>query len=181
MRLSTKTLAMLKQEARLIDLYRDHLQNESLTGIVTDFTDDFVYLSLFDDGGAANGISVVWRSDVTRIRWGGNERDSIATLVKASGAQPVAPKLQLDSLEAVLRSVRAAFGYVNVMTERMDDGMCFIGEIEELDAETLVLQTYGTFSCRDRSHLMLDIDEITRVDADARYERSVHYLATMQG
>jgi hypothetical protein len=181
MRQSTRTLTMLKQEARLVDLYRDRLQNESLTGIVTDFTDHFVYLSLFDDGGGANGISVVWRSDVTRIRWGGNERDSIATLVKASGAQPVAPKLQLDTVETMLRSVRAAFGYVNVMTERMDSGITFIGEIEELDAETLVLQTYGTFLSRDRSHLMLDIDEITRVDADARYERSVHYLATMQG
>lgn len=179
MRLSTKTFAMLRQEGCLLDLYRDHLQNESLTGIITDFTDDFIYLSLFDDSGAANGISVVWRRDVTRIRWGGNERDSIATLVKACGAQPVAPKLQLDSLETVLRSVRAAFGYVNVMTERMDNSITFIGEIQELDAETLVLQTYGTFSSRGRSHLMLDIDEITRVDADARYERSVYYLATM--
>ncbi len=179
MRLSTKTLTMLKQEARLLDLYRDHLDSESLTGVVTDFTDDFVYLSLFEDSGAANGISVVWRRDVTRIRWGGNERDSISALVKASGAQPVAPKLQLGSLDSVLRSVRAAFGYVNVMTERMDNSITFIGEIQELDAETLVLQTYGTFSSRDRSHLMLDIDEITRVDADARYERSVHYLATM--
>lgn len=75
--------------------------------------------------------------------------------------------------------MRAAFGYVNVMTERMNSSITFIGEIQELDAETLVLQTYGTFSCRDRSHLMLDIDEITRVDADARYERSVRYLATM--
>lgn len=178
MRLTTKILQSLRESQEIVDLYRDYLSSESLTGVVTDVSDDFLYLSLFDDSGAANGIAVCYRSDITRLRWGGNERASIATLVSASGAKPVAPKLKLETIESVLRSVRAAFGYVNVLTERMNSDITFIGEIEELDAESLLLQTYGTFSSRDRSRLLLRLDDITRVDADARYERSVRLLAT---
>lgn len=178
MRLTTRTLQSLRESQEIVDAYRDYLSSESITGVVSGFSDDFLYLSLFDNGGTANGIAVCYRSDITRLRWGGNERDSIATLIHASGAKPSAPKLKLETIESVLRSVRAAFGYVNVLTERMDDDITFIGEIEELDAESLLLQTYGTFSSRDRSRLLLRLDDITRVDADARYERSVRLLAT---
>lgn len=179
MRLTSRTLESLRESQEIVDLYRDYLTSESLSGVVTDFSEDFLYLSLFDpESGDANGIAVCYRGDVTRLRWGGNEREAHAALVRASGAKPTAPKLKLETIESVLRSVRAAFGYVNVLTERMNNDITFIGEIEELDAESLLLQTYGTFSTRDRSRLLLRLDDITRVDADARYERSVRFLAT---
>lgn len=177
MAVADQTLRLLKISQEIVDVWRDRSSNGSLIGVVTDFSDEFLYLSLFSEAGMANGIAIVFRRDVTRIRWSGNERGSIAQLVAASGARPARPQVVLDSIQAVLRSVSTAFGYVNVLTEHLDDSITFIGEIIELDRDSLVLETYGTFSTRDRSKLWLSCADITRVDADATYERSVSYLA----
>lgn len=178
---ATRALQLLKQRQDHVDLYRDHVCSESLSGVVTDYSDDFVYLSLFADSGFPNGVAVCRRDDITRLRWDGNERRSIAELVAAAGSRPTAPPLVLDSIHSILHSVAAAFGYVNVLTERMDDSVTFIGEIVEMDEDSLVLNTFGTFSSRDRSRLILNISDITRVDADAAYEKSVAYLAKKEG
>lgn len=180
MAVADKIFAILKLSQEIVDLHRDHLSDESLTGVVADFSDEFVYLSLFSDAGLANGICVVYRADITRMRWSGNERRSIAQLVEASGAKAERPPVALDSIQSVLRSVSAAFGYVNVLIERANDSITFIGEIVELDHDSLVLETYGTFTSRDRGKLMLACDEITRVDAGAAYEKSVSYLASLK-
>lgn len=177
MTIADQTLRLLKIGQEIVEVWRGRISNESLTGVVSDFSDEFLYLSLFSEAGLANGIVIVFRRDVTRIRWSGNERAAIAQLVTASGAKPARPPVVLDSIQAVLRSVSNAFGYVNVLTEHLDDSITFIGEIIELDWDTLLLETYGTFSSRDRSRLLLSCADITRVDADAAYERSVAYLA----
>lgn len=177
MAVADKILRELKSSQALVDVYRDGLGKESLTGVVTDFSDALLYLSLFTESGDANGISIVFRDDVTRMRWLGNERKSIESLIQAAGSKPVRPRIMLDSIQSVLKGVAESFGYVNVLIERIDDSMTFIGEIAELDQDSLVLDAYGTFSTRDRSRLYLCCSDLTRVDADAAYERSVALLA----
>lgn len=59
MSIQLKTLKKLKESQTSVDLYRDHLNNESLTGVVTDYSSSFVYLSLFSDAGLSNGIATV--------------------------------------------------------------------------------------------------------------------------
>lgn len=181
MTIADQMLRVLKIGQEIVEVWRRRISSESLIGVVSDFSDEFLYLSLFSEAGAANGIAILFRRDITRIRWSGNERRSITELVAASGAKPTRPPMILDSMQTVLRSVSDAFGYVNVLTEHLDDSITFIGEIVELDEDSLLLETYGTFSTRDRSKLLLCCDDITRVDADAAYERSVSYLARMSG
>ena len=171
-----KTFEKLKQDQNLIDLYRDHLSNESLTGVVTDFSDTFVYLSLFRDEGLPNGIAVVYITDVTRIRWGGNARLSISQLITANGATPLTPAINLTSLREVIESIQAQFGYVNILTEHMNDAVTFIAEVEEIDDQAVVLHGYGTMDTRDRSHMLLYLANISRIDAEAPYEKSIHNL-----
>ncbi len=178
---SDQLLRTLKISQEIVEVWRSRLTNESLTGVVSDFSREFLYLSLYSEGGTANGIAIVFRRDITRMRWAGNERASIAVLVAASGAKPTRPPVVLDSIQTVLRSVSDSFGYVNVLTEQIDDSITFIGEIVELDMYGLLLEAFGTFSSRDRSKLLLSCDDITRVDADATYERSVSYLAKTSG
>ena len=172
-----KSLESLMNDQCVVDLYRDHLSSESLTGVISGLSEEFVHLSLISDSGLSNGLAVCFVNDLTRVRWQGNERNSILLLSKAFGSVLVAPKLKLDSIGSVLRSVADAYGYVNVLTERMDSEVSFIGKVVQLDDEALLLDSFGTFSSRDRSSLLVRTNEITRVDADAPYERSVAYLS----
>ncbi|MCH8622491.1 hypothetical protein [Undibacterium sp. TS12] len=177
MTVQLETLQYLKQSQELVDLYRDRQTDESLTGVVTDYTEDFVYLSLISDSGLPNGIAVVLTDDISRIRWQGNERQSIQQLMDAKQTRPMTPVIRLDTLVDVLVSVNSAFGYVSILTENMDDGVTFIGEIKNIDAGAVLLQEFGTMTSRDRRWLMLRLDEITRVDAGAAYEEDIKFLA----
>ncbi|MFH0131937.1 hypothetical protein ACGLHS_17145 [Variovorax sp. VaC1] len=177
MSVHTEILRKLQATQALVDLYREHLDQESLTGVVSGFNETFVYLSLFGDDGLPNGISVVHRLNITRIRWGGNERVSIQELIDAKGSKAMAPVLDLESTRSVLESVQQAFGYVNVMTEGSRSSVTFIGELAEIDDQSLVLNEFGTMQTRQGGHLWLPMDEITRVDADASYERDIKFLA----
>lgn len=181
MSIEHRALQQLQISQEIVEVYRDHLTSESLIGVISGCSDIYVYLSLYSDAGTANGIAIIYRADVTRIRWAGNERRSMAELVAATGATPTRPAVSLQSLQTILEDVSKAFGYVNVLAERMDSGITFMGEIVALDEQSLLLETYGTFSSRDRSKLLLRCEEITRVDADATYERSVSFLARKAG
>lgn len=176
MSVQLSTIKRLQQKQTLVDLYRDNLNRESLTGVITDYSDAFVYLSLFSDVGLPNGIAIVYIADVTRIRWGGNERTSIEQLISAHHAMPLTPTLNLASLREAIESVQREFGYVNLLTERMNGEVTFIGEIEEIDDRTLVLHGYGTMSTRDRNHMLLNLEQISRIDAEAPYEKSIRML-----
>jgi hypothetical protein len=172
------TIEKLKQSQELIDLYRDHVSSESLTGVITDYSDTFVYLSLFSDGGSQNGIAIAYIADVTRIRWGSNELLSIKQLMTAKQSVALAPAIPLASLKDVIQSVETHFGYVNLLCERMDEDVCFIGEVVEIDEQALVLHGFGTMTSRDSSHMLLVLDNISRIDAEAPYEKSIHFLHT---
>lgn len=170
------TLESLKQRKELVDLYRDHLSSESLTGFVTEHTEEFVYLSLVSAAGLSNGIAVVFSCDVTRVRWGGNTRQSIQQLFDLKKSTPLGPALRLESLKSVLESINRLFGYVNVLTERMREDVTFIGEIDQIDETSLLLHEFGTMSGRDRHHMLLTLEQVTRVDAEAPYEKDIKLL-----
>ena len=177
MSVHTDLLLQLQTEQTLIDLYRDRLSQESLTGVVSGFTDTFVYLSLFSEDGLPNGISVVHLGDVTRIRWQGNALLSIQALIDAKASRPTVPELDLESTRSVLESVQRTFGYVNALTENSNSSITFIGEIAQIDHISFVLNEFGTMKTWQTAHLWLRIGDVTRVDADAQYERDIKFLA----
>jgi hypothetical protein len=177
MSLYSKTIAKVQLEQALVDLYRDHIDDESLTGVITKNTDDHIYMSLFRDDGLDNGVSVLRTADVSRIRWGGNVRDSIQALIELKKSKALKPEIDLTSTRTVIESVQKLYSYVNILTEEMDSGISFIGEVADIDDEHLVLNEYGTMTSRDSSHLIISLDEITRIDAEAQYEKDIAFLA----
>ena len=68
------------------------------------------------------------------------------------------------------------FGYVNLLTEKTANDISFIGEIEKMHAQTVVLHGFGTMASRDRHRMMLSLGEITRVDVEAQYEKDIKSL-----
>ncbi|MFZ6874974.1 hypothetical protein ACO0LF_23170 [Undibacterium sp. Di27W] len=177
MNLHSTTLSKLKNSQELIDVYRDDLHSdECLTGVILDYSDDFMLLGLFTDEGMEDGIGILYREDITRVRWGGNELTSIKELISFHQMRPLQASINLTLLKDVLVSVQNQFGYVCIHTERMNADVCFIGEIEEMDEHALILNGYGTKANRDRKHLLIALEKITRIDAGAVYEKSLQRL-----
>lgn len=78
----------------------------------------------------------------------------------------------------ILSSIQDQYGYVNLHTEFMNDDVCFIGEITNQDSAWVSLLGYGTLTSRDANTLLLGKEEISRVDAGAKYEESIKFLAS---
>ncbi len=133
-------------------------------------------MSLFTDEGLPNGVSIFYIADITRIRWGGNVRNSISQLISLNVAKPGTAEINLSSLKLAIESVQVEFGYVNILAEQIDPDITFIGEISEIDQDAIVLHSYGTMSTLDRSFQLMTINVITRVDAGANYENCIHSL-----
>ncbi len=173
----TNMLERLKKEKILFDLYRDDLVNDCLTGILTDYNEKCCHLSLVDEDGTDNGISVVKTDDISRIRWDGNARDSLKILMKEKKTKLLSPSISIGSLREVIESIQNHFGYVNIHTEYMNDDICFIGEIEDIDDDHMIVNECGTMSSRDRHRMLVPMDQISRIDAEAQYEKDIVFLS----
>ena len=176
MALIDKIISELKLSREIVDVYRDRISASSLTGIIANFSEDFICLSLLSDEGESDGVAIVYRQNITRIRSGGNVRQSIKELSEHRETELQLPDIDLFSIDTVLSSVQAAYGYVNVHTEYMDDEVCFIGALVEQDDEWVTMEGFGTIGGRDSHKFFLDKEEISRVDAGAKYEESVSFI-----
>lgn len=172
MNIEKKNLKRIIEDKTFVDVYTDGY-GESCYGFVVDFNDSFLVLDSFTSEGKADGVVVLFRENITRIRWRGNEISSTLKLMDKS--QKGTNKIDIDiaSIQNVLKSVNANYGYISVFIENIDSGVFFIGEIAEMDEETLIIHEYGTKSSLDRKNIMISIGDITKVEAGGQYEEGL--------
>ena len=166
-----KYLENLKSSKELVDVFRDSYE-ESLYGYIIDFNEEFLVLESIDDNNP-DGIIIFNRESITRIRWGGNEIESTEKLIDQSKRLNDIKKTDLTSIQSILTGIQNIFGYVNVHIEDIDSGVCFIGEIEELDDQSIVIFEYGTKKSLDRPRILLNVNDITKVEGGGKYEEGI--------
>ncbi|UYQ91650.1 hypothetical protein MKQ68_16295 [Chitinophaga horti] len=174
MSLETKYLGKLKHYQTLVDISIDRY-NDFDFGYVVDFNDEFLLIERFESEGAYDGLSLLRRDRVSRIRWGGNEISSVSKLIDPS-LREENDEFAVTSLEDMLRVFNERYGCVTIHVQDVNDDIFFIGEIHEMDGETLVLHEFGTKLTLDRKYSMISFDDITRVDANTQYARSLEKL-----
>lgn len=172
MNTETKYLEKLKSAKDLVDVYTDRY-DESLYGFIIDFNEDYMILESIDDDNNPDGVTIFNRQNITRIRWGGNEIQSTQKLIDQSKRLKDIKKVDLTSIQSIVKSVQSIFGYVNVFIEDIDSSVCFIGEIEDMDDENLVIHEYRTKISLDRKRILLNIDDITKVEGGGNYEEGI--------
>jgi len=172
MSIETKSLKKLITDKTFVDVYADRY-DESSYGFIIDFNDDFLVLDSFDDDSVADGAVVFFRENITRIRWGGNQISSAFKLIDSQ--KDVTRKLDVDisSIQNVLKSIQASYGYINISIQDIDSGVCFIGEITEIDDETIIIYEFGSKISLDRKNIMISVDDITKVEAGGYYEEGL--------
>ena len=176
MNLLTKYLHEALETGRLVDVYRDNHDDETKFCRINQVSEYCVLATLVDEHGEYDGISIFRTDHITRLRWGGTDRDAQTKLAIRNGSLPTLPGIDLSSLPTIIESIQKHYGYVNVATEAMDRDICFIGEVLAIDEEHLLLHEYGTQKALDRSMIVLAMPDITLVEADGKYERDLLYL-----
>ncbi len=168
-----RTIKELIVRQAMVDVHREHLSDGYVSGAIIEMSYSYLYLRRFDDEGRYDGLSVLRKDDVTRLAWGGREREAITRLIRRSGQLPERPKIELDSFQTVIRTLDAHFGHAVLFTEELDGELAAAGEVEEMDEETVVLRLYGPKESLDRPHSLLHLSDVTRVEADTTHLRNL--------
>jgi len=172
MKLADKTLETLQTKEIYVDMFTDHY-DIGFYGFVQGFNDKYVLLEHYNEDGFYNGIIIFRRQDITRIRWDNNEIKNYSKLITRQENIKKFTDISLTSIESILKSVAQTFGHVSLQIQDINSGWTIIGEIEEIDTETIVIKEFGTMSTMDRAMLMFSIADITRVDAGGIYEMNL--------
>jgi len=164
-----------------VEIYRDDLDcGESESGYVAHLSEGFVSLIKFTSAGYYDGLIIMDVDDITRVRIGGTKLESQEKLVEKNATIPDMPEFEMSSLEEIIEQVGEHYECVTVFIEDIDEDICFVGEVVEIDEDYLVLNEYGTMSRLDRNTGVFRMDDITRVDVDGQYEKNLQHLHDQQ-
>lgn len=172
MDLKNATFSRLKEQQELLDIFIDHFDT-STYGYLIDYSDDFILIESYDAECRQEGISVLFREYITRIRWAGNEMTNASRLITLQPRNPLKVYVDLSNMATILKSIYQQFKHVSVHMQLLNPDQVLIGQIHELDEEILILHEYGTMSSYDRRYTMIALADITRVDAGGPYERNL--------
>ncbi len=174
-----KHLQDFQSSGELVLIFRERTEGKSARLCRINAVSSFaVYATNFNDDGEYDGIMVFRIDDITRVRWGDNELEAQRVLVERIKNIPVAPELDLENIPKIVESVQKHFGYVSIAAEEIDDEVIYIGEVVSVDEDFLVLNEYGFKDTLERSTSILRTPEVTRIDADSKYQRTILYLHT---
>jgi hypothetical protein len=178
MSLLDEQLKVAQEKGLLVNIYRDHHDDSPRFCRINAVSEYCIYATCFNDDGEYDGVTICRKDHVTRIRWGGTDRESQRRLVERSGIIPAAPEVNLATLKDIIESVQKQFGYVTVAAEAINRDTVYIGEVVSVDAEHLILNEYGSKDAMDRSTLVLDMDEITLIDAMGSMKKQFSFSTT---
>lgn len=173
MSLLKKFLTDAQLTREITDIDRDRLATETLRGRVAAVSDEIVQIERYSDGGEFDGVSVIRLADVTRVRKGGSELSLAGRIADQGIRKPSHKTLEAKSLWEAVEEIQRAAGYVVLYAEALDDDMLFIGRIAEQDDNFVQLAAFGTLTSQDTYDIIIDKDDVTRVDFDARYEAAI--------
>ncbi len=172
MNIADKTLETLKTKEIFVDAFTDHY-SESFFGFIRNFNENFILLEHYSDDGLYNGVIIFRRQDVTRIRWDNNEIKSAYKIAIRKNKIKEIESIDIASIESIIKSVDNAFGYVSLQIQEINSDWTIIGQVQEMDNDTIVIKEFGTMSTLDRGMLMISISDVTRVDAGGLYENNL--------
>jgi len=84
--------------------------------------------------------------------------------------------IDLTSILTILEAVNRTFNHLTVHFQDRGKSVCFIGQIHEMDENSLIIHEFKTKSSLDRKFILLGLDDINRVDAGKQYENNLKRL-----
>lgn len=175
-----RELSSFTRSGHVVDIYREHLVRESLFGRLIQWSDVVIVFEKLDELYEYDGISIIRTGDLTRMRAYDRELMSIQKLLSHEKPEPLHDVAGVAITTAVTK-LSQKFNCLAFYTERIASDMVFVGVPESLDDDFLAIRAWGTARNGDEYRLILKITEITRVDANSKYLRTLESARKVQG
>jgi len=172
MNLAESTLTKLQSEDILVDVFTDHF-DESLYGFIRNFNDKYLLLEIYDDNGFYDGIIVFKREDITRIKWDNNGIKSHAQLITRHKQIEDFANIKIDNLEIIIKSISDYYDCLTIMIQDIESDWTIVGQVIDMDDDTIIVNEFGTMSTLDRGMLMISSADVTRIGAGSIYEKNL--------
>jgi hypothetical protein len=179
MSLNARTLSQLEKENIFVDVLVDVFE-QSHYGFIKQFNEEYLLLEHYNGDAQYDGIVVLKREDISRIRWDNNDINSTKKIINKHSDHKKIAAIKIDSINTILKSINKVFQHVAIHMQNLDADAIYIGEIEEMDKSTLVLHEFGTKRSLDRGRTMLNLSDITRMDAGGIYEHGILKIHKMK-
>lgn len=167
-------------ETLYLDVYRTKYDDTAVFGTIVLESKEFLCIKKIDEDGTYDGFSVVRRADVTQFVMGGKNRNKVQQLALEKSESVSVPEMDLTSLSSVIGSLSSQYGALSIYTESDDPDSYYIGKVNEVDDEYILLDTYGTEEDLEMSQMLFDLTLITRIDIDGKYENDLIGLYNKQ-
>lgn len=168
-------------ENAYIDFYREELAGiEVIFGNISYLGKEIIAVNEYNDNGIFDGISVFYKSDITRVRKGGNEQEAIYKLAEQKN-QIIKPEFVASEKQDLIDFVSTNWrNYTfTVFTERLDSDILFIGNYLKSDQNHLLIKALTSFKSFDQYEILIRKSDITRININTIYSRDIDTLHNM--
>jgi len=168
-RLSTGLEAAVRRR-QLIRFWRP-FEEGSVHGYVLAAGPQWFLLALVGDGIRFNGFQCFRRRDVRNLQMPHSHVRFVEAALRKRGERvPRRPRVNVLSLEGLLRSANRLFPLVTIHREQVDPGACWIGRVRDVDKKRVAMLEIDPDACWHHAPTDYRLSEITRVDFGGDYE-----------
>ncbi|UTW58234.1 hypothetical protein KFE96_15620 [Kordiimonas sp. SCSIO 12603] len=159
-----------KQEVVDVDTYNG---DDTLVGILVTQSGDFVLLQRVAEEGLYDGGTIIELSNVFRVR---AETNALKNQMQVLADQklPSMPRIDFACWRGILQSLKESDNVVSIHCENVDSSMCWVGQVAAIIDDVVELRSFGTYDYPEIHRTYLNIDDITRIDLDRRYELGIY-------
>jgi hypothetical protein len=172
-----KSQLALALRKKLFVSFASALERGTVSGYVLDIGPQFFLVALIADGIRPNGFQCYRLTDVRKLRVPDKyARFHEAVLKQRRIRFPKKPRVDVSSLENLLRTANKAFPLVTIHREKIDPDACWIGRVVDLDRGRVTLLEIGPDASWDHELETYRLREITRVDFGGDYEDGLQLI-----
>ena len=84
--------------------------------------------------------------------------------------------INLENINSLVVDLAKEFSVLTIYTQHLAKDICFVGQVEEIDDNTLLFHEFGTTSTLDRKYLLISVEEITKIEVNGHYEKNITKL-----
>jgi hypothetical protein len=172
-----KSQLALARRNKLLVRFASALDRGTVNGYVLDIGPQFFLIALVSDGLRPNGFQCYRLADIRKLQVPDKFARFHEAVLKKRGIRfPKKPRVDVSSLEKLLRTANRAFPVVTIHREKIDAGACWVGRVVDLGRGRVTLLEIGPDASWDNELETYRLSEITRVDFGGDYENALQLI-----